>query len=95
MSEIRLEASFSAKPEHVYAAFTNEVMLNNWMGNSSHTEVRVNGYYTFYWQVGHFVSGLYSAVDPANGSSAAGTAKEIRARRRSKSSSIRKKQGCA
>ncbi len=64
MSEIRLEASFSAKPEHVYAAFTNEVMLNNWMGNSSHTEVRVNGYYTFYWQVGHFVSGLYSAVDP-------------------------------
>lgn len=63
MSEVRIETVVDNKPEHVYGAWTNEVMLNNWMCNTSHVDVRSNGYYSFYWQIGHFASGLYSAVE--------------------------------
>ncbi len=67
MDDIRSEWVIEAKPAHVYAAFTSEIMLNQWLCNESRNDVRVNGFYHLYWTTGKIAAGIYEAVQPDSG----------------------------
>ncbi|MCX6023272.1 MAG: SRPBCC domain-containing protein, partial [Chloroflexi bacterium] len=62
-AQARVEVELSAEPAAVFAALTDAALLSRWLGPSAEVDLREGGKYTFVFEDGLEVSGVYVIVE--------------------------------